>query len=64
MRILLDETKCSSIGMCESLAPDVFEVGDDGALTVLDPEPDEGRRSEIAAACESCPTSALTLLDE
>ena len=35
MRVVLDETRCSSLGMCESVAPAFFEVGDDGALTVL-----------------------------
>ncbi|MFC7571389.1 ferredoxin [Klenkia terrae] len=39
MRIVLDENKCSSLGMCESVAPDFFEVGDDGALKLLNPTP-------------------------
>ena len=61
MKIVLDESACTSIGMCESLAPDVFEVDDDGLLLVHEPEPDESRRSEVAAACEACPNSALTI---
>ena len=39
MRIVLDENKCSSLGMCESVAPNFFEVGDDGALNLLNPTP-------------------------
>lgn len=61
MRILLDESACTSIGMCESLAPDVFELDDAGLLLVLDPEPDAARRAEVASACEACPNSALTI---
>lgn len=61
MRILLDESSCTSIGMCESLAPDIFEVDDDGLLLVHEDAPSEERRSEVAAACEACPNSALTL---
>ena len=34
MRIAVDYDKCSGLGMCESIAPDVFEVEDDGSLTL------------------------------
>lgn len=61
MRILLDESACTSIGMCESLAPDVFELDDAGLLLVHDEEPEEARRAEVVAACEACPNSALTV---
>ncbi len=63
MRIVLDESRCSSIGMCESVAPDVFEVGDDGALTVLQPEQPAERRALMQEAVAACPTGALSLVD-
>ena len=63
MRIVLDETKCSSLGMCEAVAPDVFEVGDDGALVVLDPTPDEQHRALMEEAVAACPTGALSIED-
>jgi len=62
MKIELDESKCSSIGMCESVAPDLFEVNDDGALILLVPEPPDDRRADVEAACEACPTAALRIL--
>ena len=61
MRIVLDEGRCSSLGMCEAVAPDYFEVGDDGALSVLDAEPDECVRALLAEAVAACPTSALRI---
>ncbi len=63
MRIVLDESKCSSLGMCESVAPDVFEVGDDGALTVLAWTPPEDRRALMEEAVAACPTGALSIED-
>ena len=63
MRIELDQSKCSSIGMCESVAPDVFEVGDDGALAVLEPEQPAERRALMQDAVAACPTGALSLVD-
>jgi ferredoxin len=61
MKIVLDENKCSSLGMCESVAPDFFEVGDDGALVVLDSEPPDSRRALMEEAVAACPTGALSL---
>ncbi|MDP3713801.1 MAG: ferredoxin [Mycobacteriales bacterium] len=61
MKIVLDESKCSSLGMCESVAPEFFEVGDDGALTVLNAAPPEDQRALMEEAVAACPTSALSL---
>ena len=61
MRIVLDESKCSSLGMCESVAPEFFEVGDDGALSVLRDEAGEDQRALLEEAVAACPTAALRL---
>ncbi len=63
MRIVHDESKCTSIGMCESVAPEVFEIGDDGYLAILNPTPSEDQRALIEEACAACPTGALSILD-
>lgn len=63
MRIVLDEDRCSSLGMCESVAPDFFEVGDDGALVLLDPTPAEDKRALMEEAVAACPTNALSIAD-
>ena len=61
MRIVLDESRCSSLGMCESVAPEFFEVGDDGALAVLRDEAGEDQRALLEEAVAACPTAALRL---
>lgn len=63
MRILLDDSRCASVGICETIAPDLFEVGDDGALLVLDLEPPEARRPDVEMAVAACPTGALSIED-
>jgi ferredoxin len=63
MRIVVDTTKCSSIGLCEATAPDVFEIGADGALHILMDEVPEDRRTDLEQACENCPTQALSIED-
>jgi ferredoxin len=64
LRIVVDYDKCTGLGMCEAEAPDLFEVQDDGSLTVLNDRPSDEQREEAEAACESCPTEALSLVEE
>jgi ferredoxin len=47
--------------MCEAVAPEVFQVGDDGEMRVLEPAPPEGSRDLIAEAVAACPTAALRI---
>lgn len=61
VKIILDKVRCDGLGMCEAAAPDIFEVGEDGIVVVLDESPDEDRRDEVAQAIESCPVLALRL---
>ncbi|WP_328451447.1 MULTISPECIES: ferredoxin [unclassified Amycolatopsis] len=61
MRIEADRGKCDGLGMCEAMAPDFFEVGDDGTVVVLDERPGEDHRQDVAAAVDACPVLALKL---
>ncbi|MEJ8278828.1 ferredoxin [Pseudonocardia sp. DW16-2] len=63
MRIELDESKCSGLGLCEAEAPELFEVRDDGSLAVLDATPSDEHREACEAAIASCPTEALRLVE-
>lgn len=61
MKIELDRTKCTGLGICESIAPDVFEVNDDGDLVLLTEEVTDDQLAEVEQAVEGCPTAALRL---
>ncbi|MBB3754090.1 ferredoxin [Mycolicibacterium sp. BK634] len=63
MRVHVDHTKCSGIGLCEMTAPAIFEVGDDGQSQVIDPEPPESERSAAEEAVSNCPTGALSITE-
>lgn len=64
MRVLVDQVKCTGHGICEELAPDVFEIDDDGIARVLIAEVHGTRLTEVQAACVRCPTQAITLEDD
>jgi ferredoxin len=61
-RVLVDRERCVGSGTCEALAPDLFEVGDDGVVELLRPDPD-GDDTEVRDAVAACPTGALSLAD-
>lgn len=61
MKIELDRTKCTGIGMCESVAPDFFEIDDDGELVMLRDAVDGAEVADVEAAVQACPTAALRL---
>jgi ferredoxin len=58
-RVEVDRDRCISSGVCEHVAPAVFELDDDGVLQVLQPEP-----ADLVAAAQAvreCPSGALRL---
>ena len=61
MRIEVDTDKCTGLGLCESISPDVFEVQDDGTLSILEHEVAEDQRSQMLNAVRACPTAALRI---
>ena len=61
MRIVVDRTKCTGLGICESVAPDVFEVDESGDLVLLQEEITEEMCAIVQDAVAGCPTFALRL---
>ncbi len=63
LRIVVD-LDLASHGVCESEAPDVFEVGKDRKVELLDATPDESLRKSLELAVKYCPTHALSLVED
>lgn len=61
MKINVDTDRCTGHGVCESIADDIFEVGDDGIVHLLMPEVGEDRRADVESAVAECPTQALSI---
>lgn len=61
MRIGVDRDRCEGLGICEAMAPEFFEVQDDGTMRVLNGHPDDEHRTSLQAAVDSCPMLALRL---
>ena len=63
LKIVADYGKCEGLGMCEAMADQFFEVGEDGVVQVLDETPPEADRQFVDAAVQACPVAALRLQD-
>jgi len=61
MDIHVDRGRCTGIGMCESVAPDFFEVLDDGSLVLHRADVPESDIALVEDAVRSCPAAALSL---
>ncbi|HVK28654.1 MAG TPA: ferredoxin [Nocardioides sp.] len=59
----VDFDKCTGLGICESLAPDFFEVNDDGELLLLKEDIGDAELQEVEEAVNGCPTEALKIVD-
>src|SRR6478609_8003760 len=60
MRLVVDLTKCQGYAQCAFLAPEVFTIQGDEALT-YDPDPDEAQLKRIRRAAAACPVQAIQL---
>jgi len=64
MKVVVDYDVCASNAVCMGIAPEVFEVRDDGFLYVLEEHPAEDLQDRVRQAANNCPTGAITLKDE
>jgi ferredoxin len=60
-RVIADYDRCTSHGLCQAVAPDVFEVRADGYMYILLETIDDSRRSACEDAVDACPTQALRI---
>ena len=64
LRIVVDMDLCQGHGVCESEAPDLFEVDRDRKVAVLDEAPGEDHRTALELAVKYCPTHALSIVED
>ena len=63
MRLEVDYTRCTGLGVCESIAPDIFMINEDGSMELRNSCPSQSSRASIEEAIGSCPTEAISLID-
>jgi ferredoxin len=61
MKVTVDFTKCTGLGICESIAPELFEVNDNGELVLLRADITDDELESVEEAVAGCPTEALRI---
>ncbi len=64
VRIELDAARCTGHGICETIAADVFEVGDDGLVHIDGTRRPDSDRDRMQQAVTQCPAAALSLSED
>ena len=63
-RIVVDDDLCQGHGVCESEAPELFEVNRDRKVELLVVAPSDDQRRVAELAVKYCPTHALSIVDD
>jgi ferredoxin len=61
VKVVVDFAKCTGLGICESVAPEFFEVNDAGALELLKEDLTDDELQSVEEAVSGCPTEALRI---
>ena len=64
MKLKVDKDICIGCGACQAIAPEVFEIDDDGLATTIVEEISEDFKDDAIDAKEGCPVSAIVEDDE
>jgi ferredoxin len=62
MQVTVNFDLCCGHGICVDLAPDLFELREDGKAYVI-VEPDESMRRHADDAARACPQMAIDVID-
>ena len=63
MKISVNYDLCTSNAVCMGVAPEVFEVRDDGFMYVLNDEPGPEFDERMRQAVAGCPNGAISIAD-
>lgn len=61
LTIRIDRTTCSAFKACMKVAPEAFELDEEGICSFKSPEQVE--RDRLIEACDACPVDALAVFD-
>jgi ferredoxin len=64
MKVHVNSQVCAGFGICLGIAPEVFELHNDGYAVVLVSEVPRELENAVRAAVSQCPSGAISLSDD
>jgi ferredoxin len=62
MKIVVDQSKCTGHARCNAVAPDLYEVDDNGYCALTELDVPAGRESDARAGADGCPERAISIV--
>jgi ferredoxin len=62
LTVRIDRWTCIASKNCTKVAPEVFEIDEENAVTFRENAPADVDRERLLEACRVCPVSALTVV--
>jgi len=59
MKTKIDPDLCTSCGLCVDSCPELYDMGDEAAIVIVDTVPDELKDCALEAE-ENCPSEAIS----
>ena len=59
MKAKVIRENCIGCGACQAIAPNIFEIDDEGLSKTINPEVKKEDEEDFKDALESCPTGAI-----
>ncbi len=64
VKVQINSDICAGFGICLGIAPDIFELHDDGYAIVLTSTVKPEDEDAVKRAMSQCPAQAISLIDE
>jgi ferredoxin len=60
MKVRVDVARCESNAICLALAPEVFDLGDDGLVVLRTDEVSGDAMRQVRSAVDACPRAVIS----
>ncbi len=64
MKVIVDPDLCMGCGVCESIAPEIFVLGDELHATVIMDPISEKFRFSVEEAIAECPEMSIKIMED
>jgi len=64
MKVRIDTDLCAGFGICVGIAPEIFELHEDGYATILLDEVPPELQDLVRRAASQCPAQAIVVSDD